>query len=145
MGNLILILVFLVSILIVAGILYWQWQRVRRGDVVIEALHLKENEMDPPITMRDIGILLLYVIKHIIQFIVVQLSKLYFLIKRKLGEVKEHKNPRVAKILNKLKIPPIPEQAKSFVRKTVEETKQKINKVRQDLAELEDSIDKRVD
>jgi len=145
MGNLILILVFLVSIGIVAVILYWQWRKVKSGEVVIESIHLKENEIDPPITMRDIGILILYIIKHIVQFCIVQLSKIYFFLKKKIENFKEHKNPRVAKVMNKLKIPPVPPQAKAFIRKTVEETKQKINKVRQDLAELEDSIDKRVD
>ena len=61
-------------------------------------------------------------------------------------EVKiEPMNSFIQKAVQKLKIPPVPPQVKAFVNKTINETKQKINRVKQDLAELEETIDKRVD
>lgn len=139
-------LIFLVSLLVVIGIIYYQWKRVKNGEIEIQRLHLEErNEVEPAITLRDIGILTLYIIKHLIQFFVVQLSKLYFIVSRKLKDFSSHKNPKIAKAVQKLKIPPIPPQVKSFVNKTINETKDKINRVKQDLAELEENIDKRVD
>ena len=139
-------LIFLVSLLIVIGVIYYQWQRVKKGEVEIEKIHIEErNDIEPSITLRDIVILVLYIIKHLIQFFVIQISKLYFIISKKLKDFKNHKNPKIAKAVQKLKIPPVPPQVKSFVNKTINETRDKINRVKQDLAELEDSIDKRVD
>lgn len=139
-------LIFLVSLLIVIGVIYYQWQRVKKGEIEIDRLHLYDrNEIEPAITLRDIGILVLYIIKHLIQFFVVQLSKLYFIISRKIKDFTSHKNPKIAKVVQKLKVPPVPPQVKSFVNKTINETKDKINRVRQDLAELEETIEKRVD
>ncbi len=145
MALIILTILFFITLLVVVGILYYQWKRVKKGEIEIQGLHHESPADESPITLRDIGILLLYIIKHTIQFIIVQLSKLYFLLLRKIKNLSKHKNPKVVKIMNKLKVPPIPPQAKAFVRKTVEETKQKIKRVKQDLAHLEESIEKRVD
>ncbi len=139
------IILFLVSITIIVGILYWQWKLVQNGKIEIKGLHSGSSNTDSPITIRDIGILLLYIIKHTVQFIIVQLSKIYFLIARKLKNIPKTKNPTVNKILNKVRIPKVSPAAKSFVKKTIEETKQKVNRVKQDLAHLEESIEKRVD
>jgi hypothetical protein len=141
----IFIIVFFVSLLTIVGILYWQWKRVQSGKIEIVGLKHDNHDHESPITIRDIAILILYIVKHTLQFIIVQLSKLYFLLLRKIKNLKDHKNPKVAKIINKLKVPPIPPAAKSFIKKTMEETKQKINRVKDDLAHLEESIEKRVD
>ncbi len=145
MGMVTFIIIFLVSIATIVAILYWQWKLVRDGKIEIKGLKSGHSGNETPITIRDIGILLLYVIKHTVQFIIVQLSKVYFLIMRKLRNMAKTKNPKVAKIINKIKVPKVSPQAKSFVRKTIEETKQKVNRVKQDLAHLEESIEKRVD
>ncbi len=143
---LVLTLIFFVSLLLVIGVIYYQWKRVQNGEIEIENLSLNEKtDLEPAITLRDIGILFLYILKHLIQFIVVQGMKLYYLISRKIKDFTSHKNPKIAKAVQKLKVPPIPPQVKAFVNKTINETKQKINRVKQDLAELEETIDKRVD
>ncbi len=141
----IFIILFFVSLLAVIAVLYWQWKRVQKGEIEIKGLSHTSHDHESPITIRDIGILILYIVKHTLQFIIVQLSRLYFLLARKIKNLPKHKNPKIAKILDKLKIPKVPEQAKVFMQKTYEETKQKVNRVRQDLAHLEESIDKRVD
>lgn len=139
-------LIFVLSLLVVIGILYYQWKRAMRGEIEIKNLRAYEGDLEPAITLRDIGILLLYVIKHIIQFFIVQGLKGYYIISKKIKDFTHHRNsPKLAKAIKKLKLPPIPPQVKSFVYKTVNETKQKITRVKQDLAELEETIDKRVD
>lgn len=141
----IFIILFFVSLIASILVLYWQWKRVQKGEIEITGLSNIQHDQESPITIRDIGILILYIVKHTLQFLIVQLSRFYFLISNKIKNLPKHKNPKIAKIVNKLKIPPVPENAKIFVKRTVEETKQKINRVRQDLAHLEESIDKRVD
>lgn len=141
----ILIIVFFVTLLSAIGILYWQWKRVQKGEIEIQGLSNTNHDNESPITIRDIGILILYIVKHTLQFIIVQLSRIYFLLSRKLKTLASPSNPKIAKIINKVKIPKVPDQAKVFVKRTFEETKQKINRVKQDLAHLEESIDKRVD
>jgi hypothetical protein len=141
----IFIILFFVSLIAAIAVLYWQWKRVQKGEIEITGLSNASHDQESPITIRDIGILILYIVKHALQFIIVQLSRLYFLISHKIKNLPKHKNPKIAKIVSKLKIPPVPEHAKVFVKRTYEETKQKINRVRQDLAHLEESIDKRVD
>ncbi len=138
-----LTLIFLISLLLVVAILYWQSYRVKKGEVIIKTTRAINSEA--PFRIRDILLIILYLIKHAVQFIIVQSSRLYFFLEKRIRNMTIHKNPRVAKVLEKLKIPPIPPYAKSFMRKTIEETKQKINRVKKDLAELEDTMDKRVD
>lgn len=145
--SLIFTLIFFVSLFIVIGILYYQWKRAVRGEIEIKNLSItNENELEPSITLRDIGILLLYILKHLIQFLVVEGLKLYYIISKKIKGFTHHsRNPKIAKIINKFKVPQIPPQVKSFVNKTISETKEKIIRVKQDLAHLEETIDKRVD
>lgn len=143
MGPLTLSLVFLVSLLIVVGILYWQGRRIRRGEIILKGG--RNFDTEAPFRLRDVLILLLYLIKHAVQFIIVQLSRLYFFLERRIRNISIHKHPRVARITGRLKVPPIPPQARAFLKKTVEETKQKIMRVKKDLAELEETMDKRVD
>lgn len=143
---LIFTLIFVVSLLVVIGILYYQWKRAMRGEIEIKSLQTHEGEIEPAITLRDVGILFLYVLKHLIQFFIVQGLKGYYIISKKIKDFTHQRNsPKLAKLIKKLKIPPVPPQVKSFVYKTVNETKQKIIRVKQDLAELEENIDKRVD
>ncbi len=141
----IFIVLFFISLIAAILVLYWQWKRVQKGEIEITGLSHVSSDIESPITIRDIGILVLYIVKHTLQFIIVQLSKLYFLISHKIKNLPNHKNPKIAKIVSKVKIPKVPDQAKVFMKRTMEETKQKINRVRQDLAHLEESIDKRVD
>ena len=145
MSTILLVIIFFICIACPVAILYYQWQRVKNGEIEIGSLHLKDADSEPPITLRTIALLVLYIIKHTIQFIVVQISKIYFFIIKKFKDFKNHKNPKIAKVVSKIKIPEIPKPAKEFIKKTVDETKNKINQVRQDLAELEETIDKRVD
>lgn len=142
---LIFTLIFFVSLIIVIGIIYYQWKKVMRGEVEIKNIQTRTDDIEPAITLRDIGILFLYILKHLIQFIIIQASRLYFIISKKLKNFKNHKNPKIARVVQRLKVPPVPPAVKSFVNKTINETKQKINRVKQDLAELEETIDKRVD
>lgn len=145
MSWVIFIIIFFVSLIITIGILYWQWKRVKSGKIEIVGLKHDNHDHESPITIRDITILILYIIKHTLQFIIVQLSKIYFLLVRKIKNLKDHRNPKVSNIIKKIKIPKVPPAAQSFIKKTVDETKQKINRVKQDLAHLEESIEKRVD
>jgi hypothetical protein len=145
MSLVIIVIIFFVSLITIVGILYWQWKRVQSGKIEIVGLKHDHHDHESPITIRDIAILILYIIKHTLQFIIIQLSKIYFLILRKIKNLREHKNPKIAKILNNLKVPPIPPTVKSFIQKTIDETKQKIGRVKADLAHLEESIEKRVD
>ena len=139
-------LLFFVSLLIVIGIIYYQWKRVKNGEIEITNLSINEKtDLEPAITLRDIGILFLYILKHLIQFIIIQGLKFYYFLSKKIKDFTSHKNPKIAKVVQKLKVPPIPVQVKSFMNKTINETKEKINRVKQDLAELEETIDKRVD
>ena len=127
--------------------MYYQWKRAVRGEIEIKNLSItNENELEPSITLRDIGILLLYILKHLIQFIIIQGLKLYYAISKRIKNFTHHtRNPKIARIVNKFKIPKIPQPIKNFVNKTISETKEKIIRVKQDLAHLEETIDKRVD
>jgi len=131
--------------LTVVGILYWQWRRVKTGKIEIGELKHENHDHEYPITIRDIGILIVYIVKYTLQFIIIQLSKAYFLLMRKIKNLSEHKNPKIAKIVSKLKIPSVPTPVKIFMIKTFHETKHKINRVKADLVHLEESIEKRVD
>lgn len=140
------IIIFILSLSIVIGILYMQYKRVQKGEIEIQIPHRDDIELEPPITLRDILILVLYILKHVIQFIIVQISKLYFIISKKIQSfLKKHRTHKLSKIVKKIKKPTIPPQVKSFIKKTVNETKEKIIRVKQDLIELEETIDKRVD
>lgn len=144
MSPLILTLIFLGSLLIVIGVLYWQSHRIRSGKVSINPGRIP-FDAQTPFSVRDILILVLYIIKHTIQFIIIQFSKLYFFLERKIRSLPYHKNTKISRILAKIKIPPVPPQAKVFMKRTIEETRQKIDRVKRDLTELEETMEKRVD
>lgn len=144
--TLVFIIIFCVSLISVIGILAWQWNRIKTGKVDIrEELRGHLVSDDTPITWHSIAIIILYIIKHTLQFIIVEISKIYFAIKKWIHTTSHKRAPYIARAVQKLKVPPIPPTVKNFIKKSIHETKQKIQNVKKELEHLEDTIDKRVD
>lgn len=140
-----LIIIFILSLGAIVGILVWQWKKVEKGEVIITPEILQNKNSSKPVTLRDIGILFIYVIKHGVQALVLGATKIYFISRKKISNIAHSKAPKVMQSVKKLRLPPVPQPVKAFVNKSIDETKYKIQKIKKDLEHLEDSIDKKVD
>jgi hypothetical protein len=125
-----LIIIFILSLGAIVGILVWQWKKVEKGEVIITPEILQNKNKNKPVTIRDIGILVIYIIKHAIQALVLGVTKIYFIIKKKILIIANSRVPKIVKSVKGLKLPPVPTPVKAFVKKSIDDTKYKIQKIK---------------
>lgn len=143
MNLVILISIFLISTTTIVVLFYYQWKKIKAGKIQIKDIEHSTIKKSPLITIKDILIIILFIVKNFLQFIVVHLLKLYFVTLRLIKKL--YFSNKVQKIKNKVKVPKIPNNVKVFIKKSILETRHKINKIKKELIYIEESIEKKID
>ena len=122
------IIIFLVAIIAAFGMLLYRAWELRTNRMVIED---ETTKFTPELSFRYIETIMLYIIKHVVQWIVLSVVKLWFLIVTKTKIFIQNKWPKVHNLFKKKESPLADGRKISFVERAVIESKIKIKKVKE--------------
>ena len=108
-------------------LLYRAWE-LRTNRIIIED---EKTKFTPELSFRYIETIILYVTKHVIQWIVLSVVKLWFLIITKTKIFIQNKWPKIHNLFKKKECPLADGRKISFVERAVIESKIKIKKVKE--------------
>jgi hypothetical protein len=123
-----IIIIFFITIIGAFGMLMFRSWEIRTNRIMIEE-NLQTYKKG--LSFREIEKIVLHTIKHIIQWVVVSVIKLWFLIITKLNIWLKNKSPKLNKFFRKKEKNYIDSRKISFVERAVMESKIKIKKVKE--------------
>ncbi len=128
--NIIILYISFIALFLVLSFQVW---RIKTGKVI----ETKEsNNFESKISFRHLEKIMLYLAKHIIQWIVLVLVKYWFIFITKSKKFIEEKTPKIKKILGRDKVEGIVNlKRNSFIKRAVLESKVKIKKMKEKIRE----------
>jgi len=122
------IIIFLLAIIAAFGMLSFRAWEIRTNRLVVEE---EKVGFTPELSFRRIEKIMLYVAKHIVQWIVLSVVKLWFLIVTKTKIFLQSKWPKIHNFFKKKEVTGTDSRKISFVERAVMESKIKIKKVKE--------------
>ncbi len=119
----ILIVIFILSTVALAGMLYYRaWQIDKAEKDKFSA----QRKLPPELYFRHIEKIMLYLTKHIVQWLILSGAKCWFKIKAKTNKWIQKNSPRIHKFFEKKE-----STKKTFVGKAILESKIKIRRIKE--------------
>jgi len=142
-----IIIIFFIAIVGAFGMLMFRSWEIQNNKIVIEENREKHI---PELSFKYIESIFLYTIKHIVQWIVLFIVKLWFIIITKSSIWLQNKLPKLNKLFKKKERNGTDSRKISFVERAVMESKIKIKKVKEkikkdheeEVKEQEEKVDK---
>ncbi len=122
------IIIFLAAILAAFGMLIFRAWQIRTDRLIIQ----EENAaFTPKLSFRYIEMIMLYIAKHVVQWIVLSVVKLWYLIVTKSKILLQNKLPQIHNFFKKKEASGTDSRKISFVERAVMESKIKIKRVKE--------------
>jgi len=121
------IIIFSIAIIAAFGMLIYRAWEIRTNRLIIE----EEKQFTPELSFRYIEKIILYIAKHVVQWIVLSVVKLWFLIIAKTKVILQNKWPKIHNFFKKKETNGTDSRKISFVERAVMESKIKIKKVKE--------------
>ena len=112
-------------------LLYRAWE-LRTNRMVIED---EKTKFTPELSFRYIETIILYIVKHVVQWIVLSVVKLWFLVITKTKIFLQNKWPKIHNLFKKKECPLADGRKISFVERAIIESKIKIKRVKEKIKE----------
>ena len=122
------IIIFLIAIVMAFGMLVYRAWEIKTNKIIIKEEH---KEYIPKISLKDIEKILLHLAKHVVQWIVVSIVKVWFIITTKTKIFLQNKWPKIHDLFKKKEISGTDSRKISFVERAIIESKIKIKKVKE--------------
>lgn len=123
-----IIIIFLIAIISLFGMLMYRAWEIKTLQV---EMPVTIGDLFPEIHFRHIEKFMLYLAKHVIQWIVLVVVKYWFIVSTKAKKWIGKKLPKIHNFFSKKKELPDPFQKPSFVQRAVLESKIKIKRIRE--------------
>ena len=130
------IIIFLIAIIAAFGMLFYRAWEIRTSRIVIK--EERENYL-PKLSLKEVEKLALYVIKHVIQSVVVFVVKSWFLFITKTKIWIQNNSPKIHKFFQKKTC--TDSRKISFVERAIIESKIKIKKVKEKIKKEHEEIE----